>query len=155
MVRPPNKSKRRRPSRPTPKPPQTVRRSKRPVVAEGDVHLVPRSHPGAGRGGGPGGKAWEIYVGDELAGETFINFIDEAPFGGHASIQIYINRSNQGRKIGRTAYRLAAMESGYDLVYAHMRKSNLASSRAAEEAGFVDVTPLGAIQKVMVWRQTH
>lgn len=154
MAKPPQTQKRRKPKRSTPKPPPTVKLSSRPAVASNEVRIVPRTSPGTDRGGGPGGRAWEIYAGDELAGETYINIIDEAPFGRHASIQIYINRQNQGRKIGRTAYRLAAEESAYDAVYAHMRKSNLASSRAAEEAGFVDATPQGATQKVMAWRRT-
>lgn len=89
-----------------------------------------------------------------MAGDIFINWIDEAPLGEHASIQIYLNRANQGRKIGRVAYRLAAEGSPYDVVYAHMRKSNIASARAAEEAGFIDATTQGVSQRLMIWRRS-
>lgn len=107
-----------------------------------------------GRGGGPGGRAWRIVVEGKKAGVVFINFIDEPPIGPHASIQIYLNAPSQGRNIGRVAYRMACEASPYSSVYAHMRKSNVASWRAAEEAGFVDATPAEAIQKVMIWRRT-
>lgn len=147
----PKKPARRRPARPTPKPPPTVRVSKQPPVSPEDVTLVARPSPGEGRGGGPGGFAWEIRAGNEIAGEVFINRIAEGSHEGQAYIEIYLNRESQGRKIGRVAYRLASEQSGYDRVYAVMRKSNNASWRAAEEAGFADVTPPGARQKVMAW----
>jgi hypothetical protein len=46
-------------------------------------------------------------------------------------------------------YRIACENSQYDVVYAHMRKSNIASRRAAEEAGFVDATPPGHQQRIL------
>ncbi|MFN0024383.1 MAG: GNAT family N-acetyltransferase [Parvularculaceae bacterium] len=144
---------RRKPARPTPKPPPTVRVSARPPATPSEVRLVARTRPRKDRGGGPGGFAWEIYVGDEIAGEVFINRVDEGAHKGEAFIEIYLNRENQGRKIGRTAYRLAAEQSSYDTVHAVMRKSNNASWRAAEEAGFVDATPPGGKQKAMLWRR--
>ncbi len=147
------KTTRRRPTRPTPKPKPTVRVSARSAVAAKDVKLVARTKPGKDRGGGAGGFAWEIRVDDETAGEVFINRVNEGVHKGQAFIEIYLNRENQGRKIGRVAYRLAAEKSGYDEVHAVMRKSNKASWRAAEEAGFADATPPGAKQKAMVWRR--
>lgn len=147
------KTTRRRPTRPTPKPKPTVRVSTRPAVAAKDVRLVARTKPGKNRGGGAGGFAWEIKIDDEIAGEVFINRVNEGPHKGQAFIEIYLNRENQGRKIGRVAYRLAAEKSGYDEVHAVMRKSNKASWRAAEEAGFVDATPPSAMQKAMIWRR--
>ncbi len=147
------KTPRRKPTRATPKPKPTVRVSARPAVAAKDVTLIARSKPGKDRGGGPGGFAWEIKVGDETAGEVFINRVGEGALKGQAFIEIYLNRDNQGRKIGRVAYRLAAQKSGYDEVHAVMRKSNKASWRAAEEAGFEDATPTGAKQKAMIWRR--
>jgi RimJ/RimL family protein N-acetyltransferase len=147
------KTSRRRPSRPTPKPKPTVRVSARPAVATKDVKLIARTKPGKDRGGSAGGFAWEIKVEGENAGEVFINRVNEGPLKGQAFIEIYLNRENQGRKIGRVAYRLAAEKSGYDEVHAVMRKSNKASWRAAEEAGFVDATASGAKQKAMVWRR--
>lgn len=113
------------------------------------------SVPGTrGKGSGPGGEKWRIDVHSTRAGEVFINLIDEPPLGPHASIQIFLNVKSQGRGIGRVAYRKACEASQHDTVYAHMRKSNIASRRAAEEAGFVDVTPSGFIQLIMVRRKS-
>ena len=79
----------------------------------------------------------------------FINIIDEPPLGTHPSLQIFLNRESQGRQIGRHAYRAACLASQYDIIYAHMRKSNIASRRAAEEAGFEDVTPKDHSQLIL------
>ncbi len=106
-----------------------------------------------GRGAGPGGSYWHIFAGDERVGHVYINVIDEPPFGTHPSIQIFLNKNQRGRRIGRVAYRMACEASGYDEVVAHMRKSNLASRRAAEEAGFVVVEDQGIPQLAMVWRR--
>lgn len=48
-------------------------------------------------------------------------------------------KKSQGKQIGRIAYRLAAEASKYDTIYAHMRKSNIASQQAAEKAGFTKI----------------
>lgn len=58
-------------------------------------------------------------------------------YGEHPSVQIHLNKSERGKQIGRVAYRMACEQSGYDKVYAHMHKSNHASRKEAEEAGFV------------------
>lgn len=106
-----------------------------------------------GRGGGPDGEAWRIALDGKRCGTVFINLIDEPPIGKHASLQIYLNKSSQGRKIGRLGYARAAALSKYDVIYAHMQKANIASARAAEEAGFVELDPSAHRQKVMVWRR--
>lgn len=112
--------------------------------------------PGKGtkeRGGGPEGEYWHVEVGGRRAGVVFVNVIDEEPFGRHASIQIFLNRASQARHVGRVAYRKACEASRHPVVYAHMRKSNVGSRRAAEAAGFVvDETP-GQGQLTMVWRR--
>jgi len=95
-----------------------------------------RGRGSKGRGDGPGGAYWHIHAGAKRAGYVYIAMSDKRPFGQHAEIQIQINKDQQGRGIGRLAYRLACEESGHDVVYAHMRKSNVASRRAAEAAGF-------------------
>lgn len=122
--------------RPTPKPRADTRRISRPAVEANQVVLVPGKGT-AGHGGDPGGFYWHIEAEGKRAGNVFINMFDHAYYGNHPSIQIHINQAQRGRKIGRIAYRLACEQSGYDTVYAHMRKSNIASRRAAEEAGFV------------------
>lgn len=125
---------------------------KRDPVAAKDVSLV----EGTGtikHGGGPGGRYWHIYVGEERAGYIYINVITDEAFGEHPSVQIFINKSERGKQIGRVAYRFACEQSGYDTIYAHMRKSNTASMRAAEEAGFTAVKRKELPQLSMVWRR--
>ena len=152
-ARPADKSKRRSPpKRPTPKPKVAPSPPQRDPVTEADIHLVPIKGA-ADRGGGPGGEAWRIDVNGKRAGVIFINQIDEPPVGRHASIQIYLNKPSQGRHIGRVAYRKAAEASEYDVIYAHMRKSNVASRRAAEEAGFLEDDCPGHPQLLMVRRR--
>lgn len=106
-----------------------------------------------GRGGGPEGEAWRIDVEGKRAGVVFINCIDEPPIGKHASIQIYLNAPSQGRHIGRIGYRMACEQSAHSKIYAHMRHENVASIRAAQEAGFRDATPNGFTQVIMVWER--
>lgn len=142
----------RTPKRPTPKPKVAKPKPNLEKVSPAEVELVPTKGT-PGKGGGPGGHSWVIMAGGERAGVIYINFIDEPPVGKHASIQIFLNQKSQGRGVGRVAYRLASEASQYDEVYAHMRKANVASRRAAEEAGFVDVSPPGFTQLIMKWER--
>jgi len=149
-----SKSKpRRQPTRPTPKPPPVKAHSALGPVSPAEVCLV-RVKGTPERGGGPGGEAWTIEVAGQVAGDIFINVIDEPPIGQHASVQIFLNRKSQGRQIGRVAYRAACEASHHSVIYAHMRKSNIASRRAAEMAGFKDVSPQGYTQLILCWLQT-
>lgn len=140
--------RRRKPKRVTPKPRTPSAPKPATRVAAEDVELV-RAKGGKDRGGGPGGEAWVIEVAGKRAGTVFVNLIDEAPLGRHASVQIFLNKPSQGRGIGRVGYRLACERSAYNEIYAHMRKSNVASRRAAEEAGFIDASPPGHVQLLM------
>ncbi|WP_316176329.1 GNAT family N-acetyltransferase [Bradyrhizobium sp. SZCCHNRI1073] len=142
-------SKRRKPLRPTPKPKPSKPNTLPPVAPE-RISLV-KTKGTRGRGGDAGGEAWRVEVDDKRAGIVFINWIKEEPIGEHASIQIYLNADCRGREVGRVAYRQACEQSRYDEVYAHMRKSNIASKRSAEEAGFHQVSLPNVSQLVMVW----
>jgi len=122
-------------------------------VDPSEIHLV-QGKGSKGKGGDPGGHYWHIYVRETRAGFVFINSIDEKPFGKHASIQIKINTKLQNRGIGRVAYRLACEKSTYDTVFAHMRKSNLASKKAAEAAGFQVFRDHEISQLAMVWKRS-
>lgn len=133
-----------------PKP--SAARVKRDPVDPKDVTLV-EGKGGAERGGGPGGHYWHIQAGEKRAGHVFINVIQDQFFGEHPSIQIHINQSERGKQIGRVAYQLACEQSHYDKVYAHMRKSNIASRRAAEEAGFEVIEDKRNPQLSMVWQR--
>lgn len=96
---------------------------------------------------------WHIYTDSERAGKVFIKLIDEAPFGKHHSIQIFINKANQGQGIGSIAYKMACEASDLVEIYAHMRKSNIASKRAAEKAGFRVINLPNIRQLSLVWRK--
>ncbi|MDX6406593.1 MAG: hypothetical protein QOH70_4048 [Blastocatellia bacterium] len=125
---------------------------KREPVDPNSVHLV-EGKGTSKSGGGPGGHYWHIEVAKKRAGNVFINVIKDDFFGEHPSIQIHLNQSARGRQIGRVAYRLACEQSGYDSVYAHMRKSNIASRRAAEEAGFEVIHNERIPQLSMKWQR--
>ena len=125
---------------------------KNELIKKKDVKLV-ETKGTKKRGGGLGGESWKIIVNKERVGIIFINLINEKPIGEHASIQIFLNKKNQGRKIGRFAYEIACEESEYDIIYAHIRKTNIASIKAAEYAGFEDVTPKKYRQIIMRWKR--
>jgi RimJ/RimL family protein N-acetyltransferase len=117
-----------------------------------DIRLV-RGKGSKGRGGGEGGAYWHIYIGEQRAGYVYINVINEPPFGQHASLQIHLNARQRGRHIGRVAYRKACEQSEHNEVIAHMRKSNIASRRAAEAAGFQVVEDASILQLAMLWKR--
>lgn len=123
------------------------------AIVSPDTVVLVRTKGSPRRGGGPNGESWRIDVGSHRAGVVFINVVDEPALGPHASIQIFLNAASRGRQIGRVAYRKACEASAFDVVYAHMRKSNLASRRAAEEAGFVDIALPAQGQLLMVRRR--
>jgi len=145
-----NKSTKKRSGRrrPTPKP-RPLPSGPRTPASPHEIRLVAGKGTPS-RGGGVGGKYWHIYVGNERTGYVYLNKLP-VPHDPAASIQIQIDRQHQGRRIGRIAYRLACEQSGYTTIYAEMRKSNIASRRAAEEAGFVTVENPQSRQLTMVW----
>lgn len=142
--------KRPAPKRSTPKPRSVKAALELPKVAREDVQLMPLK-PTPGKGSGPGGHKWRIDCRGQRAGEVFINVIDEKPVGEHASIQIFLNAKSQGRGIGRLGYEMACRASQHAVIYAHMRKSNLASRKAAQAAGFVEASLPGMTQLLMKW----
>jgi len=121
------------------------------VYALGETVTLQRGKGGRDTGGDVGGFFWKVYNNDILAGKVFINYIDEEPVGEHASIQIFLNKQSQGKHIGRFAYAKACEEGSYDEVYAHMRKGNIASRKAAEAAGFKAVSMAGISQLLLKW----
>jgi len=123
---------------------------RKPPVDPATVRLE-RGRGSMGRGGDHGGEYWHVYAGPTRVGHVYVNLIEDERVGEHASIQIQINAAQRGRGIGKVAYRLSVKASKYDLVYAHMRKSNAFSRKAAEAAGFDLVEDLGAPQLLMLW----
>ncbi|MHC8378400.1 GNAT family N-acetyltransferase [Pseudomonas sp. MDT1-16] len=138
--------------RQTLKPPAVKAKSKLGPVCADAVELI--STPGSReRGGGPGGEAWIILSNGKRAGTAYINLVNDPVRGHHPSFHVFLNRPSQGRQIGRIVYQRCCALSQHDVVYAHMRKSNTASRKAAEHAGFVDVTTPEDAQLVLVWRR--
>ncbi|HBO5727300.1 GNAT family N-acetyltransferase [Pseudomonas aeruginosa] len=155
MARPVSFSKRRPARHETPKPPAVKAKSKLGPVCANAIEFI--STPGGlEKGGGAGGEAWIILANGKRAGIAYINMVDDPVRGLHPSFHVFLNRPSQGRQIGRVAYERCCALSQYDVVYAHMRKSNIASRKAAEYAGFVEAAEPDDAQSVMVWyRQQH
>lgn len=141
-------AKRRKPTRPSPKPKVVKPPKGGPKIDPSKIELVQRPGP-KGKGDGAGGEYWDVVVNGARAGEVFVNVIDEPPLGQHASMQIFLNTPEQGKGIGRAAYRKAAEASVNDPLYLHMRKSNHASRLAAEAAGFKDTALPGVAQLIL------
>lgn len=136
----------------TSKTPAVKAKSRLGPVAPTDVELV-RSVGSRKRGGGPGGEAWIVMAEGKRAGTAYINVVSDDIRGVHASFHIFLNRPSQGRLIGRIAYRLCCEASSHGVIYAHMRKSNIASRAAAMHARFTDATAADDSQLVLVWRR--
>lgn len=109
---------------------------------------------------GKGGKSekkpifyWHIFSNSIRAGQVYIDIIDDPILGSHASIHIFLNKKSQGKGIGRVGYSEACKKSGLQTIYAHMRKNNLPSKKAAMAAGFQEVKDDRFSQLVMVWNR--
>lgn len=125
-----------------------------PPLAPPEVSLEP-GKGGPGHGSGPGGLFWHVLEGSTRAGSVWINK-EFGPDGtARASMTIHLNEASRGRGIGRAAYALAAEASGLDEVWLHMRRSNRASRRAAEYAGFHVIDAPADPQLVMRWVAAH
>lgn len=141
-------ARRRKPTRPTPKPKVAKPPKGGPKIDPSKIELVQRPGP-KDKGDGAGGEYWDVMADGSRAGEVFVNVIDEPPVGKHASMQIFLNLSYQGKGVGRAAYLKAAEASAHDTLYLHMRKSNHASRLAAEAAGFRDAALPGVAQLIL------
>lgn len=98
--------------------------------------------------------SWKITYDGKAAGHVHISKDNSYPELSKRNIDIHVNANMRRKGIGTEAYRLACSESGLSEVYAHMRKSNIASRRAAEKAGFVQIEdPSVTRQVVMVWKK--
>lgn len=131
------------------KKPRSVKRARKTTYPEEDV-ILEEGKGGKGTGGGDGGFFWRVKVDGSSAGKVYINWINEPPIGPHASIQIFLNKTSQGKHIGRWAYKQACELSGYDTVYAHMRKSNTASQLASQHAGFSVCTAFPTYRQLLM-----
>lgn len=94
---------------------------------------------------------WKILFQKKSAGKVFIEPTDIDPLGRQPAIQIFLNKKAQGKHIGRIAYERACRLSHYDVVYATMRRNNIASYKAACAAGFREIKNSAFKQSVMKW----
>lgn len=101
----------------------------------------------------PKEKYWHIYAGKLRAGHIAIKESHSEDLGDHYSVDIHINQRHRGKGIGRAAYKQASVKSGYPAIYAHMRKSNVASQKAAEAAGYVVFPVENDRQLTMKWER--
>lgn len=122
------------------------------AIACQDISLQ-RGKGNSFKGGGIGGYYWHVFVGQTRVGKVYINLCTDTVIGQHASIQIFINQAMRGRHIGQCVYRLACEQSCYNVVYAHMRKSNVASKKAAQKAGFEYYHEEGSKQLTLKWNR--
>lgn len=99
----------------------------------------------------PKEKYWHIYAGKMRVGHVAIKESQNEELGDHYSIDIHINQRHRGKGIGKAAYKQASVKSGYPAIYAHMRKSNVASQKAAEAAGYTIVPLESDRQLTMKW----
>lgn len=90
---------------------------------------------------------WKILVDGTSAG---LVKIDEAS-PGHWTIYIKVNQDRRGQGIASNAYALAATDSRLPEVWAHMAKKNVASKKAAMNAGFVEVDDPKERQLLLRW----
>lgn len=96
---------------------------------------------------------WHIYAEGKRRGYVSIINSNFPGIGSAPSIQVFINKKDQGKHIGSCAYSLACSTSGLPKIYAHMRKSNLPSKKAATNAGFKEDPSYSGSQLLMVWQQ--
>lgn len=88
---------------------------------------------------------WKIYYKDSLAGKVSIKKSDKP------TLDIHVSKKYRSRGIGSKAIALALKNSDLDKVYAHIRKSNVASIKAARSAGFKESKDAKSRQIIMEW----
>ncbi|MBK7918047.1 MAG: GNAT family N-acetyltransferase [Chloroflexi bacterium] len=119
-------------------------------VKESDIELV-QGKGTKGSGGSAGGYYWHVYCKDKRVGRVYINLVTHESGKEYASITVELNQDSRGRGIGAICFRRACELSGYNKVYAEMRKSNIASQKAAARAGFSPAKGYKGPQLLMVW----
>jgi len=108
---------------------------------------------GHGRNVVPYEQFWHVYSGGYRAGRVVIKDANHPTLGVHRSIDVHINAAARGQGIGTIVFRFAAELSGADQVYAHARRSNIASRSAARRAGYRDIIRPKSAQSTMLWER--
>jgi Acetyltransferase (GNAT) domain len=126
--------------------------SNAPKVRDEEVELI----EGVGTrrtGAGAGGRYWHVRCRGDRAGRAYINYHETEAGSPRPSITVELNERSRGRGIGTIVFRRASELSGYDEVYASVRKSNTASRKALERAGFKPVKGWDGPSLSLVWER--
>lgn len=123
-----------------------------PRAREEDVELVEGSG-GPKTGGGPRGHYWHIRHHSNRAGRAYINYHETESGDSRPSITVELNERSRGHGIGTIVFRKACELSQYDEVFASVRKSNIASRKALERAGFRPVENWKGSELYLVWKR--
>ena len=130
----------------------TLKKKKAELVSASSIELIEGMEK---RGKSGHDFYWHIYCNGVRAGQVYIDYITDPVLGNHAAINIFLNKKSQGKGIGRVGYRSACKKSGLETIYAHMRKTNIPSKKAALAAGFKELHDERFIQLVMVWKKSE
>lgn len=95
---------------------------------------------------------WHLFVGDRRVGKAYMSIYTDHRNG--AFVTVMINKDAQGRGIGTEAFKRACEESGFDVVYAEVRRNNKPSQRALRRAGFTEFARNASGEDILVWRRS-
>lgn len=96
---------------------------------------------------------WHLFVGDRRVGKAYMNIYTDHRSG--AFVTVMINKDAQGRGIGTEAFKRACDHSGFDVVYAEVRRNNKASQLALRRAGFTEFSRNASGEDILVWRRCN
>lgn len=95
---------------------------------------------------------WHLFVGDRRVGKAYMSVYTDYRSG--AFVTVMVNKDAQGRGIGTETFKRACDESGFDIVYAEVRRNNKLSQRALRRAGFTEFARNASGEDILVWRRS-
>lgn len=95
---------------------------------------------------------WHLFVGDRRVGKAYMSIYTDHRNG--AFVTVMINKNAQGRGIGTEVFKRVCEESGFDVVYAEVRRNNKPSQRALRRAGFTEFARNASGEDILVWRRS-
>jgi RimJ/RimL family protein N-acetyltransferase len=117
---------------------------------DGDIELI-EGEVSKKHSGGKNLQYWHIYYKDKRAGRVYIKWVPSQTEEGYASITVELNKDKRGIGIGTICFQRACELSRYDIVFAEIRKGNIASKKAASRAGFQFLEGYQGSQIKMIW----
>jgi len=94
---------------------------------------------------------WHIFYNRKRAGKVYIVETNSDGSASTPFITVMLNKPMQGKGIGSVAFAMACTLSRLPAVYAMVRKSNIASQKSLEKAGFVPYSKNKAGQDILRW----